>query len=397
MTSHSIIARASLTLLLIGVLALQGCLTKMLWAEDLSGPPLMHTEALCRVHSIRGDFLASAASARSGVEIEFSVQREKDTPTEVEPFTPEAPGRLRLRPPVAEENWFRLPGASLFVPKMWEFGVYRGSYFATRDSSVPLSFVGDLRPDQIGELRPDSKAPSAWRRMRRLPQADNLHELLAAGLKTFGARDWVNLITGEVGFTEHDAVPLSWLDAEGRVLSSKELQERLITSRLDPATAEDLAKYTLLGRLDGAWGDPLYVRVPLPILVQGESMRLKRFGERVLWERSQVWTGELGGRAAAPDPEKPDSGKTDDVAASEARTRPANSIPLMTSHFVYSYAEENTSKSVLVTLAKYILTPPAILLDFVGQTSVFYADIIRWMAHGRNQTWSGPITDEKKK
>lgn len=406
MTSHPIVARTASALLLLGVSSLQGCLTEMLWAEDFSTPPLRQVDALCRVHSIRGDFLTgrpttdaltSHTASVAGVEVEFSVYREKHTPVDVEDFTPENPGRLLLNPPPTEDNWFALPGASIFAPRIWEFGVYRGSYFSTQDSSVPLSFVGDLRPEQIGELRKCTEVPSEWLRVSPLPPGKDLHHLLLSGLKSFKKRDWVNLVAGETGFTERDAVPLAWLDAEGQVLTGKEMHERLITSHLDSATSADLAKYTLLGRLDGAWGDPLYVRVPLAILVQGEKLRLKRIGKKVLWQRTQVWRGELQRGTSSLDAEPLDSGKTDDIAMSQMRTRPANSMPLLAHHFVYSYAEEDTNKSVLITLAKYILTPPAVLLDFAARTSVFYVDIVRWMAHGNNQKWSGPIGGDKKK
>ena len=62
MTSHPIVARTASALLLLGVSSLQGCLTEMLWAEDLSSPPLRQVDALCRVHSIRGDFLTGRSA-----------------------------------------------------------------------------------------------------------------------------------------------------------------------------------------------------------------------------------------------------------------------------------------------------------------------------------------------
>ena len=46
---------------------------------------------------------------------------------------------------------------------------------------------------------------------------------------------------------------------------------------------------------------------------------------------------------------------------------------------------------------KYLLTPPALVLDFVVQTSVAYVDILRWLASGGDRAYEGPIGPDKKK
>lgn len=381
----------------------QGCsLTGLLWAENRSAPELLFARGLCEVREVRGDFMARDPAA--AVEVEFSVQRDYQTPVELHGCTAQQPGRLRLLPPTGEPSWFRLPGAEMFQPTSWLFSVFRGSYFASASSRTKMEFAGILAPEKLGAILEAKDVPAEVVWQKGLTKSDVGH-VLGESLTSFRKRDWIALLTGKKRFTERDAVPLAIVSAGGNVVPPADVEEALAAAAVRVRTAEELAKFTLVGRLDGGFGETLYVRVPLPVLLQGDDLQLARVGQRVFWRRTQVWQAWLSvpgerEREHAAEEVKEVPGAAETASASDgavAVSRPALGIPLRAGHFVYTHAQEVEGEPVLWTLGRILLTPPAVVLDWVMQHSVFYADFLRWLVDGRAREWAGPIGPEKKK
>ena len=387
-----------------GVLTMPSCLTRMLWADDPTNANLIQTDTICQIHSVTGNFYqvarADDLTPSGAIEIEFSTPTDKThTHPELRGYHADSPGRMRLHPPQTESNWLSLPGAKLLRPRFWNFGAYRATYFHQRQASVPVVFVGDMAPAEAGSVTTSAAAPPHWKRLREYQAAAADHELATQGITAFEKRNWLQLLKNESGYTERDTSALAWLDGAGNVVHPAELAAHLQAARERTPGAVDLSQYTLLGRLDGAWGETLYVKVPLPVLIQGEGLELKRLGDRVFWRREQVWTGDLL-PSSAPEPSPPTT--TTDQLTPPASTAPAtlvaaHSIPMLADQFVYTYSVENPGDPILWVITKCLLTPPAILLDVAAQTSVFYVDILRWMASGKNQDWTGPFAPERKR
>ena len=394
-------------LLILSVATLQSCanmpldgtgpVTGWLWGESNSTPKLARSSAVCEVQAVRGAFL-SARPDEIAVEVDFSLERDLQTPSELGRYTGRERGSLRITPRAGERTWLASPGANLFQPESWSLEVFHGSYFRDRSPNVGLVFAGRLEPNQVGALLRADQLRDEWRGLPVMapPQTDDL-------LEVFKSHDWEHLITGATHYTERDALPVAWLNSAGRVVSADEIEAALEAAETGATDGEDLLDYTLLGRLDSGWGTPLFVRIPFSILAQAGEMKLSHLGGEVLWERPQVWKADVvpAGSAAAGD-NLLDRSLRFLTSLSEIETTgnlggalPVESIPLGPTQFVYTSASTYVPSQSLVTrLAKIVATPVAVLVDVLVVSSPFYRALADWL-DGGDRTWAGPVGPRK--
>ena len=383
-------SRSLPTLPLLATCALASCsVTAWLWEDSQEAPPLERTDTLCRIRGVDGNFVDPKGD--DSVAVSFTVEREFDTPRILAAMAEDQKQRLVLRPRPEDPNWMRLPGAARFQPKMWQFDVFRGTYFRDETASVPLVFLGAMRPDSVGELIDAPTEVSPYSGLDGHDVDAVHHPLARAAYDSLKREDWVRLLGGAENFTEREVTPVAWVDGKGRMLDPEKVQELLRRGDLDAAQKERIADYSIVARLESGWGRPLYVRVAVPVLVQGKDLKLLRSGTSIVWQRRQIWQA-WHDDAPTRDPEAWRGALQDELVA-----RAAAATPLLSDHFIYTYAKEaKGDSSVLATVGKVLMTPPAILFDFVVQHSLSYMNLVRWLASGQDTDYAGPVAPEKK-
>ena len=352
---------------------LQGCLTQALWDIDEEAPRLVETTHACKVHEVRGRL--HHGSRDNKLCVVFSAQQTAYTPEHLRTYTEKTPGVLKLVPPErGDGDWLSLPGAALFQPEGWHLRVKRGEHFHVKRANARLLFWGTLAPAQVCEVLPAHRVATSIREQTPMPTPEANSGVLDRCLQAFHKRQWIRLATGERrwarGYTQE---ALAFVDANGKLVSRQALESRAG----DPAVHGNvLADYALVARLDGPFqGDDRYVRIPLAVLMQGKNLDLRRVGNAVRWERSQVWHGETA-------QEKPG---TDELAKLQ--------LPLDLRAFAYVQVREVEDANLLPTFLRVLLTPAAVVGDYVLVHSIWARELARWFREGR---WAGPFGGKKK-
>lgn len=368
-------------------------------------PEIVRSDTTCRVEAVGGNFVDPGGD--DAVHIGFSWQPTVHGHSDLAATTATPAARMTVRPP-PEGSWLRLPGAGLFRPLGWHFRAFHATWFREASASVETTFTGLLRRSQVATRIPTAELPLTWRAAP--PIGPQEQRDLGDCLSAFARHDWVALLDEGPRLAALERTPLAFLDPRGRVVSPAEMAQRLETARFDPERAADIAGYTLLGKQFVGFGKEFFVRVPLPLLIQGEELELRPVTAGVEWTRRQVWRGEIGpidavdetggaGRSRGDGldeevllvPGAPAQGAI--AQGSIAQALPATGIPLDSPFFVYTYGKTDRGATLVPAFFKTLLAVPLATLDWIFSKSAWYANLRSWMA-GRatddEEEWSPP-------
>lgn len=344
---------------------LPGCLTQALWHEPREAPQLAWRTQMGQVHDVRGQL--RHGSLENKLLISFSSPQLQDTLPQLRTYTEATPGMLELVPPErGRGDWQAQPGSQLFEPEGWGFRVYHGEYFTGTGVNASVWFHGRLQPDDVCRILPSHEVPTTLREQPPLPMPEYESGLLDRCLLAFHHHDWLELATGKEWQNDYERTPLAFVDSHGHMVSLNQMRGQM--AKATPATARRyLADLSLIARLDGYWQGQrnMYVRIPLPVLAQGQRLDLNRVLHKVHWQRTQVWHGEHTQKQAWMD--------------EVAKVR----LPLDSEVFAYLDAREAPGTTLLPTLAKLALTPVTVAADFLWMQSIFFKTLYESIKQGQ--------------
>jgi len=347
-------------LLLLIALSSTGCagtITKAMWYEPETTPPIVLVSTPCEAEDVTVP--VDPENAADTIGVRFSVRPTGSVPPHMLRYTAAKPGFLALTPsPEHGGDWRKLPGADLFAPSFWELRVTGGSYFRQPGSNARLVFHGTLAPADVGQLLKDSQLRPELRNLATDLRTSSLpHGWAARRLEGFALHRWAELLAPEPNQVSYRATPVAWLDRDMRVVQDPSVplfaqgeEVAAIRARLDALS--------LLGRLDGEYGEVLWVIIPAAVLVQGPDLHLRRDHDVVRWSRQQIWRGRLRQTPPAP------------------ATRLPYPIPLRGGLFEYRYATEVQDSKFVFNALKVIATPITALLDFAIATNPYLKNLL---------------------
>jgi hypothetical protein len=351
---------------------LQGCLTTALWHEAQETPPLAYQVGAGQVHQVRGQL--RHGSLDNQLWISFSTPLVRNTLPYLRSYTEAAPGMLKLVPPDrGGGDWQTQPGSQLFEADGWGFSVYHGDYLADAGINASVWFHGKLEPEEVCRILPAHEVPTLVREQAGLAIPATENDVLDRCVVTFTNHDWLELATGQDEQNDYRRTPLSFVDAQGQVVSLAEMRTRI--ADVDPRTAREfLAGCTLIARLDGRWQDQrsIYVGIPLPVLAQGSRLQLNRVRHKIHWRRTQVWHGQ----------QTQQQPWMDQLAKVQ--------LPLDSELFAYVDAREAPGTTLLPTVARVLLTPVTLAADFLWMNSVYFQALMESLKELKNGQPRGP-------
>jgi hypothetical protein len=341
--------RFGLCLLAIALLP-AGCLTRWLWHVDEATPALRTVDVPCAVQAIKEQPPAGGRAAR--LLIAFTAEDVEGSPLHLRGHGSERPGVLALRPPRFDGgDWRALPGAERFVPQGFALRVTRGDYFRTPAANARLEFEGTIAPRALAQEAAPGEVPPAWRDLAPMPGETGGWGMLRRCREGFAAQRWGAVIAGEQGRHWKQAA-LAWIGPGDRVLATDVMRAVLRDAGIDREVEVPAPEAcALLARLDDPWSGPRFVRIPLPVLLQGADLALERRGDRIAWTRTQIWDGELSADTAllAGLPDYP--------------------VALAGNAFVYRWSAQVRESRIVASIFKGLLTPLTAALDFAISTN----------------------------
>ena len=333
------------------LLLLQGCITRTLWNEGETAPPLVTTITPCLVHDV-----TAVEGDQDRIEVRFSIDPRASVPAHMRRYTPTAPGLLSLTPPLGEGDWRALPGAGILQPSSFDLRVTRASYFTGPTAAARLSFHGTLPRAQVGHVCADSEVPEEALASEALSLETSEYWLRRA-LEAFAAQPWDELLAETRPGPSFRAVPIAWLDQERRITSAPWSMSDGNAEQREQARAA-FADGWLLARLDGEYGEVEWAEIPIALLLQGKDLQLARDGDAVRWTRTQIWQANV---ADAPPL----------VAAAPF------AVPMTGNEFPYRWMHEVDESTFALTALRVIATPVTAVLDFAIMTNPYLANALR--------------------
>lgn len=332
-------------------LLLPGCITRTLWGEDDTPPPVATTITPCLVHE-----LTAGASRDARIEVRFSVDLRTPVPAHLRRYTPTAPGLLSLSPPAGDGDWRDLPGAGILQPDSFELRVTRASYFTQPTAAARLRFHGTLPRARIAHRCEASELPQdVW--ARDPLTADIAQYWPRRALEGFAAQPWGELLAEQSNGPRYHAVPIAWVDPQGRIADAPP-STPFGTAEEVAAALASFADGSLLVRLDGEYGQLEWAMIPNALLLQGKDLQLRRDGDTIRWTRTQIWRGRI---ADAPPR----------IAAE------TYAVPLASTEFPYRWMREVDESTFALNALRVLATPVTAVLDFAIMTNPYLANALR--------------------
>lgn len=343
-----------------------GCVfTHDLWTkpEDAAPPPVVGTNVPCNVLDVRTVPPASEDDD-AGMLLQFVPADPAHVPLHLRRFTPDDPGWLLLQPP-ADGDWRTMPGGARFRAESWDLRVTNATYFAQPYANARVRFFGSLPPEAIATVVAPDDLPKSLP-AAPIPVSDALFDPTARVLRAFVGHDWAALLMPNAPPRRFQTEPIAWLGPDGEVLPQPPVAGILDDDGYRPPHPQ-LERCSLLGRLKDPYGNELWVRVPVPVLLQGDHLQLARDGDRIDWRRSQIWRAIFV------------SGPSDATAALD--------LPLRNRRFAYRWGEEVPPwhlPPALNEAKKIALTPLAVAADILVFGNPYLTNLYRWLTR---PTW----------
>ncbi len=332
-------------------------LTQRLWDDTTAPRPkvLQLTSTPCAATAVRTRLRADGCTET--VVVQFTAAPGADAPAHISRFAAR-PGWLELRPPAGDGDWRTLPGAERFAPSSWDLRVTNGDYFRRRVANARLLFHGEVAPTVLGRLvAPESLPPELRAGAAPLEPAGTELDDEGVCLRAFATHAWPELLAGEPA-TSCRAEALAWLGPDGMPLAAPPVAI-LEPDRTYRPARPDAAECSLLGRVTAAFGDPRFVVVPVPVLLQGRDLALVRDGDCVRWTRRQVWDAAF-------------------VEVADAREL-AEFLPLRSRTFAYRFGREVEPSRIGDYAMAVALTPIVAALDLVISTNPSLLALYRYL------------------
>src|SRR5690606_29128499 len=156
------------------------------------------------------------------------------------------------------------------------------------------------------------------------------------------AHRWLELVGDPPvnGTVRQEAV--AWLDPSGVELHSTELRTLLLSE----AEADRARACTLLARCTQIGREDRFLRIPLPVVLSGEPLELRRRGAEVSFAHTTRWIGELTEPRPVP-------------------RRAVAALDTFAPHMSYHWIDEHSTAEPLKEILIAVLTPVTAVIDFV--------------------------------
>lgn len=346
-------------------------LTKALFRERPAVPDIVEGHYACDVEAVRGR-LDQAPSARAmAVDVTFPEYSEQRLPAHLQAYgsTDSASDTVKatfaLTPVEGRKRWpedYARDGATRLGLGL-RFQDAR--YFGDGTAAAEVTFAGTVSRADVARVVRSSHpgaAASAWQDlaipqglapMLRLVRRHSFGHLL--GVTSPGARDRCDLV--------------AWLGSNDEVLAHEDvlllLQPwRAVELERIPPTDIAFDECALLLRLVHQDGGVHYVRVPLPLLREGDDLALvpREQDQDVGWSRRDVWRAKM----------QPDAGPTE--------AWPEAGLRLAATRVPYGFDELDHPSKVPGAILRTVLAPVAFVVDVLGATNPMIQALINWFA-----------------
>jgi hypothetical protein len=349
-------------------------LTKALFAERDNPPRLVEGRYVCDVRAVRqrpGD----PATRALAVDVAFQQPAAQALPPHLHAYSRPEPGAdavqatFSLTPAETRRRWPEDFAAVDAQPAGLALRFHDARYFSDGMPSVEVTFAGSVSSAAAVEVVARSEVPRQAARAELAEPgfgSSNLPPALAGVMRAVRRHPWPALAGLDPPAAGFRCDPIAWLGPGGAPLSQEELTLLLQPWReveLRRRAAPDLAieRCALLLRLVGPAGDVHHLRVPLPLLREGDDLTLAGRDGRVAWVRREVWRGRM---LAEPGP---------------TAEWPASGLRLAQARVPYGYDDLVTPSTWPGAIARAVAAPFAWAIDVLAWTNPMLQALLRRM------------------
>lgn len=281
-------------------------LTRALFAERTPEPGLVEGRYFCQIENVRGRLQEAPGQRRMAVDVAFPAASEQRLPPHLYAHGDQVANGDVVKATFAldqVESRRRWPEdyapAGATTRTAMGLRLQDARYFRDGTVAAEVTFAGTVSVDAVGSVVPAPAGLPKTMAWQGLGVPTGLAPLLRAARRHAFGR-----LLGVSASAAHDRCDLvAWIGRDDRLLTHEDvllllqpwraldLQRSLPDDRLDECA--------LLVRVLHADGRVDYLRVPLPLLREGDDLTLARRGEQIVWSRRDVWRARM--QAAAGD------------------------------------------------------------------------------------------------
>ena len=348
-------------------------LTKALLAPSEATAQLVEGRHACDIQAVRARLEEPPGRRALAVDVAFPEAREQLLPPHLHAYgrsdasTDVVQATFSLSPAEGRRRWPEdfAPGSAVRVGLGLRLQDAR--YFGDGRPAAEVTFTGEVSADAVVQRVPGHE-PSRGRAW----STNAMPTGLAPALRAVRRHPWAQLAGANSDASRCD--PVAWLGPLGRTLSHDDvlllLQPwRSLELGRDAPADVSIEACALLLRLVQRDGRVEYLRVPLPLLYEGDDLSLARQDNQVLWTRREVWRGRILAEPA------------------ETAEWPASTLVLARTRIPYGFDELAYPSKVPGAIVRVLLAPFAWSLDLLGWTNPLIQKLLETMVEPKK-----PIT-----
>ncbi len=348
-------------------------LTKALFAPSEATAHLVEGRHACDIQAVRARLAEPPGGRALAVDVAFAEAREQRLPPHLHAYARSdtsadvVQATFSLSPADSRRRWPEDFAGSSAVRVGLGLRLQDARYFGDGQPAAEVTFTGTVSPDAV--LR---RAPRAEPSGSRAWSTSAMPSGLAPALRAVRRHPWAQL-AGENGDASR-CDPVAWLGPMDRTLSHDDvlllLQPwRSLELGRDAPADVSLEACALLLRLVQRDGRVDYLRVPLPLLHEGDDLSLVRQDNQVRWTRREVWRGRILAEPA------------------ETAQWPASTLALARTRIPYGFDELTYPSTIPGAIMRALVAPFAWSLDLLGWTNPLIQKLLETMVEPKK-----PIT-----
>jgi hypothetical protein len=336
-----------------------GCLTRALWdwSDPDAVPELDRGRTSCRVVEVRTGS-GSVSAVPEPMAIALAPRGGSPAPAHLRQQAADGPAWLWVRPLL---DFPARHAMRAFTPRSYELDVFDGQHLRRATNNVRLTLHGEVPPSALGAIVPTEQLDQALLRRRVADEEFWPWGPVRRALAGVDRAAWVELLapTGAPTGGPGPAEPIAFLDPDLAPVAASAMAEALLAPEDDPRAAL-AARGSLLVRF-GLPGREVFARIPVPVLLNADSLELERDGARVRF----AWAQRGLGRFVRP------GGLPADLARVD--------LPLLDPNLDYEWSREIPAESGWKTPIQTLLSPFAAILDILIETNPALRSLRDWL------------------